>query len=97
MKVEELSQYVPVQYVFYTALSLILIFMVILRFAPIGIKWFNTIRKRADHWDELEKSVKDTRENLEKIDKKVDNDYERLNQLQTITENQQRYIYDSLE
>ena len=97
MKVEELSQYVPVQYVVYTALSLILIFMVILRFAPIGIKWFNTIRKRADHWDELEKFVKDTRENLEKIDKKVDNDYERLNKLQTITENQQRYIDDSLE
>ena len=97
MKAEALAQYVPVQYVFYTALSLILIFMVILRFAPIGIKWLNTVRKRADRWDELEKSVKDTRENLEKIDKKVDSDYERLNQLQTITENQQRYIDDSLE
>lgn len=97
MKAEALAQYVPVQYVFYTALALILIFLFILRFAPTGIKLFNTIRKRADHWDELDKFVKDTRENLEKIDKKVDSDYERLNQLQTITENQQRYIDDSLE
>lgn len=97
MKAESLAQYVPVQYVFYTALALIIIFLFILRFAPTGIKWFNTVRKRANHWEELEKSIKDNGEHLEKIDKKVESDYERLNQLQTITENQQRYINDSLE
>lgn len=97
MKAEDLVQYVPVQYLFYTVVVLIIIFLVILKITPIGIKWFHSLREKTNNWEQLNKNVKESSEEIKLINQKIGRDYARLNQIQEITEKQQNYIEESLE
>lgn len=97
MKAEDLAQYVPVQYLFYTVVVLIIIFLVILKITPIGIKWFQSLREKTNNWEQLNKNVKESSDEIKLINQKIGRDYSRLNQIQEITEKQQVYIEESLE
>lgn len=97
MKAEDLVQYVPVQYLFYTVIVLIIVFLVILKITPIGIKWFQSLREKTNNWEQLNKNVKESSEEIKLINQKIGRDYARLNQIQEITEKQQNYIEESLE
>ena len=97
MDLEELSKYVPLQYIVWTIIVLVALIVLGTKIYPTLSKWFNALKKETDKYEDLLENVKKTNEAIDLINQKIGRDYARINQLQQITMKQQKYIEDSLE
>lgn len=88
---------VPLQYVIYTLIVVVVLVLAIIKVFPVISKWFNILKDKSNKYEELQKQVKKNSEDIQSINQKINKDYARLNELHKLTIKQQKYINESLE
>lgn len=97
MGLEELSKYVPLQYIVWTIIVFIALIVLGAKVYPTLSKWFNALKKETDKYEDLLENVKKANEAIDLINQKIGRDYARTSQLQQIAMRQQKCVEDSLE
>ena len=92
-----LPSHIPIEYLVYTILSLVVIGVILFRIIPKIYKFIEAYRKYVNQYDDIKSQIVKNTDDIQTIKQKIDRDYIRLNQLQNLTIQQQKYINESLE
>lgn len=103
-EVEDLTGYVPVQYIIWTVIVLLVIVVAAIKIIPLIKKWFESARQMANYRDELDRrlekctqDIKDITQELSNINTRCVGSQSQVNKIAEITQKQQQYIEDSME
>ncbi len=72
MDLEELSKYVPLQYIVWTIIVLVALIVLGTKVYPTLSKWFNALKKETDKYEDLLENVKKTNVLLTLLTKKLE-------------------------
>lgn len=96
--------FVPIEIVFWTIIVIISLFLLAIKVFPTIRDWFEVFRCRLNKQEEImnalnqhKEDISTIREELSKVNSKIDTDYIRINELQEMIKKQQSNIEDSLE
>ena len=101
---EKLSGYVPVQYIVWTILVLLVVVVILYKCYPKIKTWFETARKAENKREDIDellerhnKELEELKKEIQKINTKLSNDHTEISKIEEITVKQQQYIEDSME
>ena len=96
-EVKNITEMVSVEYLISTVLILVTIGVFLVKIAPVLKDILDFYRKFVNKYEGLQDQINRNTEDIVMIKEKVNNESMRVNQLQTYTAKQQKYISESLE
>lgn len=103
-ELDKASGYLPIEIIIWTIIVIVALFLLLVKVSPTVKKWFEALRTKVNKQEEImstlqknSEDIKQIREELSEVNKKIGRDYDRINELQRMTKAQQAYIDDSME
>lgn len=96
-EIEAISGYVPTEYIIWTAVVVLAITVIVIKYAPKLFKVFDDARKKVNEQEDRVDTLKQNTEDIEKFKKYMIETDEKLSKIEHATLQQQKYIEDSRE